>query len=196
MAEMRNGFDPETQYAALGERVEGQGRRLTNLENTVTSGFRQVEVSIAGLGNEFRSNTKTPWAVIWSAVGVSFGVLAAVGALAYRPVLSNQDRLESALVRLADTSVSQKELEWRTARGMEDRARMEKAVADLRSDLVPRAEHERLWDDFTRQLSDKQRQIDEAKATLGGTYSLRDYIARLTERLDRLEERRVYSPTP
>lgn len=191
-----NGFDPIASYARLSERVEGQGRDIVDLRSNMNTGFRNIEGSIKGLSDQLSGNSRTQWPVIWSAIGVSFGVLAAVGALAYRPVLSSQERLETALVRLADSSVSQKELEWRTARGMEDRARGEKAIAELRADQVPRAEHQRVWSGYDLRMADLQRQIDETKVTLGSTYSLRDYIGRITERLDRIEDRSGRGLTP
>ncbi len=198
MADMAsNGaFDPIASYARLSERVEGQGRDIVDLRSNMNTGFRNIEGSLKQLSDQLSGNSRTQWPVIWSAIGVSFAVLAAVGALAYRPVLSNQDRLDAALVKLADTSVSQKEMEWRTARGQEDRARNEKAVAELRSEQVPRAEHVRTWASYDQRLADIQRQIDETKNTLGSTYSLRDYISRLTTRLDMLEQRTLEGARP
>lgn len=187
-------FDPIASYARLSERVEGQGRDIVDLRSNMNTGFRNIEGSLKGLSDQLSGNSRTQWPVIWSAIGVSFAVLAAVGALAYKPVLSNQERLETALVRLAETSVSQKEMEWRTARGQEDRSRTDKAIVDIRADQVPRAEHERVWSGYDQRLADLQRQIDEAKNALGSTYSLRDYIQRMTDRLDKLETRTMPQP--
>ncbi|WP_426124503.1 hypothetical protein [Pararhizobium sp. PWRC1-1] len=62
-----------------------------------------------------------------------------------QPIKDNNARLESALVRMTESSVSQKEMEWRTASSAEERARTEVAVSDLRASQVPRKELERVW---------------------------------------------------
>lgn len=195
-----NGFDPVASYARLSERVEGQGKDLVDIRSNMNTGFNQVNANINALANEtrgainaitneLRGNSRTQWPVIWSAIGVSFVVLAAVGGLAYQPVVSNQTRLEDALVRLTEVSVTRQELDARAARGTEDRTRMEAGITQIRADLVPRAELDRVFESYDQRLLDHQRQIDEGKTALGSTYSLRDYIQRLTERLDTLEQR-------
>lgn len=191
-------FDPIASYARLSERVEGQGRDIVDLRSNVNTGFRNVEGSIKALSDQLAAGGRTQWPVIWAAIGVSFTVLSGLGFMAYQPVLKEQTRLEDALVRMADTSVSQKELEWRTARGVEDRTRTEKSISEIRADLVGRGEHEQKWSAYDQRSADLQRQLDEVKASLGSVYNARDVILDLRERLDRIETSRVrpYSPTP
>jgi hypothetical protein len=88
----------------------------------MNTGFQSVNASLSTLSNELRINSKTQWPVIWSAAGVSFTVLVTIGAFFYGTLSKRQDRLDAALVKLTESSVSQKEMEWRTARGSEDRA--------------------------------------------------------------------------
>lgn len=87
--------------------------------------------------------------------------------------------------------VTQKELEWQTGRGIEDRSRMEGAIKDIRDGLVPRAEHERVWRNTDQQLAQIQKQIDELKQGQASTYSARDVILDMRERLDRVERARL-----
>ena len=183
-------FDPELQYAALGERVEGQGRRLTNLENTVTQGFKQVEASIGGLAAEFRSSQRPQW----QAIGVAITFAAMIGALAYWPIRENQANLKTQIDALTSVAITRAEMEWRQERGKEERARTETAILAISSALVPRQELDRVFQGYDQRFTDMQRQIDEGKAAFAGTFSLRDYIGRITTRLDRLEERRPYQP--
>jgi C-terminal processing protease CtpA/Prc len=82
-------------------------------------------------------------------------------------------------------------MEWRTARGQEDRARMEANVAEIRAGLVPRAEHERVWQNYMNKDQDLQRQLDEVKEAQGSVYGARDVILDLRERLDRVERQRI-----
>jgi hypothetical protein len=152
-----NGFDPMAQYARLSERVENQGKDIVDLRSNMNTGCQSVKASLTTLSNELRSNSKTQWPVIWAAAGVCIMVLATGGAFFYNSLSKGQDRLDAAVVKnaelqqasvskladttqqtftlLADKVVTQKELEWRTARGQEDRARMEANVADIRPGL-------------------------------------------------------------
>ena len=68
---------------------------------------------------------------------------------------------------------------------------METAVSEIRSGLVPRAEHERVWQNYTSKDQDRQRQIDELKQTQGSVYGARDLILDLRERLDWIERQRL-----
>lgn len=189
---MRNIFDAESSYAQLGERVEGQGRRLTNLEQTVAAGFRQVENSIGALSNEFRNSQRPQW----QAIGVALTFAALIGALAYWPIRESTNDLKDAITVLSEKVVTQKELEWRTARAQEDRTRTEIGIRDLRDGLVPRQEHERVWASYDQRLVDLQRQIDEIKQATTSVYNQRDIILDLRERIDRLEVRRSRVSSP
>ncbi len=186
-SEMRNGFDPETQYAALGERVEGQGRRLTNLESTVNQGFRQVETSIAGLSNEFRSSQRPQW----QAMSVILAFALAIGGLAYWPIRESTNDLKAAQTTIVENMVTQKEMDWRTARGMEDRQRTEMTLRSLDTLMMPRPELDRVFDGYNQRLSDQQRQIDEVKQAQGSVWGVRDVLLDLKERMERYERERL-----
>lgn len=197
-----NAFDPMAQYARLSERVENQGKDIVDLRSNMNTGFQSVNAAIGTLSNELRSNSKTQWPVIWAAAGVCFTVLATGGAFFYNSLSKGQDRLDSAVLKNAemtqtaltavvDKMVTQKELEWRTARGAEDRSRMEASVKEVREAQVPRAELERVWASQSSKDSDQQRQIDELKQAQGSVYGARDVILDLRERLDRVERQRL-----
>ena len=208
-----NGFDPMAQYARLSERVENQGKDIVDLRSNMNTGFQSVNASLTTLSNELRSNSKTQWPVIWAAAGVCFTVLATGGAFFYNSLSKGQDRLDAAVVKNAelqqaaisklaeatsvsfaaipDRFVSQKELEYRTARGTEDRARMEDSLKKLDEAQVPRAEHERVWANYDQRFADQQRQLDEIKQAQGNVYGARDFLLDTRERLDRLERQRI-----
>jgi len=201
--DMSSTFDAEAKMAALGERVEGQGRRLTSLEHTVTQGFKQVEVSLGALSSEFRNSQRPQW----QAIGVALTFATIVGALAYWPIrestndLKAQDIETARIIQslasetakniqaIATTTVSRQEMDWRSARGTEDRSRIEAAIADIRAGLVPRAEHERVWANFDQRFVDQQRQLDELKKQNAELYGPRDFFKSIEERVDRLEHR-------
>lgn len=199
---MASNFDPMTSWARLSERVENQGKDIVDLRSNMNTGFQTINSAISTLSNELRTNSKTQWPVIWSAAGVCFTILAALGAFFYGTLSKGQDRLDSAIVetskgvqtaleKVTANMVTQKEMEWRTARSSEDRQRTEIAIKDIRDSLVPRAEHERVWQNYDDRGKDFQRQIDEIKQAQGSVYGQRDFMLDLRERLDRLERDRA-----
>lgn len=192
------------------ERIGIQSQRITNLETgfadfrrDVNTQFHSVNSSMSGLSSKLdeRFNNlvaslsergRTPWGVIISAGLFFLAVISAVGGLAYWPILSASSKLEAGQVSIVERMVTQKELEWRTARASEDRQRAEMTFRNIDNAMVPRAELDRVFQGYDQRLSDQQRQIDETKAIIGNTYSLRDYIQRMTERLDQIEQRTLY----
>ncbi len=188
----QNGFDPMAQYARLSERVENQGKDIVDLRSNMNTGFQTVNASISTLSNELRSSSKTQWPVIWAAAGVCFTVLVTIGTFFYGTLSKGQDRLDTAIAKIAESSVSEVELKWRTDRAAEDRLRMDTAIKDLRESQVPRQELERVWQSEDQQRAQMQKQIDELKQGQANTYSARDLLLDMRERQDRLE-RQIYS---
>lgn len=187
--------DPHRAYndavtAQLGERVTNLGRRQTDMENEMRSGFKQMENGLAGIANEMRSSiaalsaslaerSRTQWPVIWSAAGVSFTILAALGAFVYGTLSKDQSRLDAAIIKnaeimqasvsklaettqqsliaMTDRMVTRQEMEWRQQRGAEDRQRIESSIANIRNDMVPRSEQERMWEIISHRLDRLER---------------------------------------
>ncbi len=203
--------------AQLGERVTNLNRRQSDLETEMRSGFKQIESSMTSMSSEMRSavaslstnlaeRNRTPWAIIIGFCSVSITILGGLGFLALQPIKDNIAQIRedakvlsantsSSLTAVVDKMVTQKEMEWRTARGAEDRTRTEGAIRDIRDDLVPRAEHERVWQNYTATDGNLQRQIEELKQAAGSVYGQRDIILDLRERLDRIERQRLGSIT-
>lgn len=188
-------FDPLAQWARLSERVENQGKDIVDLRSNMNTGFQGVNANLAALSNELRSAGKTHWPVVFAALSVVITILAGLGFLSLQPIKDNTARLEIALARLAETSVSQNEMQWRTARGAEDRKRTEDSLAELRLSQVPRQELERVWQSDDQQKAALQKQIDELKQAQANTYSARDLLLDMRERQDRIE-RQVYGTRP
>lgn len=202
MSSNGSNFDPMAQYARLSERVENQGKDIVDLRSNMNTGFQTVNAAIGTLSNELRSNSKTQWPVIWAAAGVCFTVLATGGAFFYNSLSKGQDRLDSAvnknaeltqsaLTAVVDKMVTQKEMEWRTNRGAEDRARMENSIKEVRDAQVPRAELERVWQSQDQTTAQLQKQIDELKSNSASVYTPRDVLLDNRERIDRLERQRL-----
>lgn len=190
--------------AQLGERVTNLGRRQTDFESEMRSGFTQMEAALSSIANETRSSIAALSQSInernkpqWQALGVALTFCIALGGLAYWPINAATGDLKvavGAILAKMDTMVTQKDLEYRQARSVEDRARTDAAVADLREKQVPREEHQTHWASEAQVDAALQKQIDELRANQAQTYSARDIILELQESQKRLE-REMHSRT-
>ena len=184
--------------AQLGERVTNLGRRQSDLESEMRSGFKQMEAAVSSLANEMRNSVSTLSANMnernrpqWQAIAVALSFCTIVGGLVYWPIKDDASSVKSSILLITERMVTQKELEWRTARGQEDRQRTEAAIKEIRDGLVPRAEHERVWKNQEDRDADLQRQVDELKQAQGAIYGARDVLLDLRDRLDRVERQRA-----
>lgn len=201
----------DAQSAAMGERVSNLNRRQTDLENEMRIGFRAVETQITSLTNETRTALQSISTTMaernkpqWQALSVMLAFVTILGALAYWPIRekaidlqSDQNALASttsvAIQRIAETAVTRQELDWREARGSEDRLRNEQGIRDLRDTTVTRNE----WTERNRardsEVADHQRQIDQLRQELLALSSSLgnggDNIRELKEDQDRLRDR-------
>ncbi|MDM9629554.1 hypothetical protein QTL95_27085 [Rhizobium sp. S152] len=189
MSSSNNHFDPMASWARLSERVENQGKDIVDLRSNMNTGFQTINSAIGTLSNELRNNSKTQWPVIWSAAGVCFVVLSALGAFFYGTLSKGQDRLDVAIIKSAETSqasisrlaettqtaiaalsekmVTQKELDWRTQRSAEDRQRTDASVKELRDKMVPRDELDRIFANEGQWRDDIRQRLDRIEAKGG-----------------------------
>lgn len=195
-----NSFDPMASWARLSERVENQGKDIVDLRSNMNSGFQGVNTNIASLSNELRSSGKTQWPVIWSAIGVGIVILSGLGFMALQPIKDNTARLEEAVIRVSDSAqlsikgvtdnmVTQKEMEWRTQRGAEDRKRSDDALTDLRSMSVTRNEWSERNHARDGEIAELSRRIDELRQEVGSVYGTRDVIVDLKRDISTLRQR-------
>lgn len=191
-------FDPMASWARLSERVENQGKDIVDLRSNMNTGFQGVNANLNALSNELRSNSRTQWPAIWAALSVGVAILTGLGFMALQPIKDSIGSIREdaktqaansadALSSVVDKMVTQKEMEWRTARGTEDRARTEASVRDLRESQVPRLELDRVFESYNQQFKDQQRQIDEIKTAQGNVYGARDIIMELRENQQRMQ---------
>ncbi len=207
MAPSGNGFDPLAQYARLSERVENQGKDIVDLRSNMNTGFQNVNANISALANDFRANGKTQWPIIIGFSSVTITILGGLGFLALQPIKDNISQIRqdaqtlssttaTGLANVVDKMVTQKEMEWRTGRGAEDRLRSESMIKELREEQVPRKELDRVWTAYDQRMVDHQRQLDELKQAQGAIYGARDVIMDMRERLDRVERQRLAQNQP
>ncbi|WP_320194948.1 hypothetical protein RMR10_011840 [Agrobacterium rosae] len=203
----RRQTDLETEMRAGFKQVESSMATIAN----------EMRSSITTLSSSLAERSRTQWPVIWTAAGVSFTILAALSAFVYGTLSKDQTRLDAAILKnaevtqtsiskLADTTaqslvamtermVTRQEMEYRQARGAEDRTRMEAAVKEVRDAQVPRAELDRVFLNYDQRFIDQQRQLDDQKQQSGAVYGTRDVIMDLRQRVDRVERDRP-SPSP
>ncbi|MBB3965968.1 hypothetical protein [Rhizobium metallidurans] len=195
-------FDPETKYVQLGERVENQATRIADLDMRMRQSFTDIASQIRGLSDDVRGGAKTQWPIIIGFCTVSITILGGLGYLALQPIKDNIAQIRddakvqgsstaTALATVVDKMVTNKELEWRTGRSAEDRARTDANVKELRDAQVPRAELDRVFAAYDQRFLDQQRQLTDMKEAQGNVYGTRDVILDLRERLDRMERQRT-----
>jgi uncharacterized protein YifE (UPF0438 family) len=203
--DMPNGNDQrvysDALTAQLGERVTNLGRRQSDLEGEMRSGFKQIESSMAAMSSEMRSSVAALSTNIaernkpqWQAIAVALSFCTIVGGLVYWPIQSATTDLKGSITIITEKMVTQKEMEWRTQRGAEDRQRSDSMIKELREEQVPRKELDRVWTAYDQRIVDQQRQLDELKQAQGAIYGARDVIMDMRERLDRVERQRLAPP--
>lgn len=200
--DMANGDDahrpnyPDPFQGAMGERVTNMGRRINDVEVEMRTGFNQVTQSIAALSNNLAERNKTQWPVIFLAIGVASSVLGYFVTQALTPIRDANLDMKAAIVEtnksiqaLATNTVSRQEMDWRAARGAEDRAGVLGAITDLRAGTVTRSE----WTERNRadeqQASDFSRRLEELRQDFGAVYGTRDVIQDMKKELEDLRRK-------
>lgn len=202
VTDMANGSslneDTNTRVGILSQRTANLEGGFVDFRREVNQQFISVNAAVGSLmtkmderftalASAMAEKNKTQWPVIWSAIGVSGAVLAYFVTQNLAPIKETQSEIKQSIVTVVDKMVTQQEMKWRTDRGAEDRVRTDAAIADIRAGLVPRAEHERVWQNYDQRFTDEQRQIDELKSSSASTYNVRDVLLDLRNRLDALE---------
>jgi len=196
------------------ERIGIQSQRITNLE-TVFSDFRresshqigEMKTAIGTLTSKMDERFSALTTSLaernrpqYQALAFALSVVIAVGALAYWPIRENAADMKGDIAMLAaetrrsfdlvgERFVTQKEMEWRTARGAEDRARQEAGLADLRANSVTRAEYGERNRARDQEVADLNRRFDELRADVGAVYGTRDVIVDMKKEIDNLRAR-------
>ncbi|RWG80961.1 MAG: hypothetical protein EOQ69_19455 [Mesorhizobium sp.] len=195
MADNMNGND--------AERIGIQSQRITNLE-TVFGDFRRefahqmsgVNQQVSAINskmderfNALTANLAERAKPQWQALSVMLAFAAILGGLAYMPIREATTDLKAAVASLAANSISRQEMDWRSARGAEDRTRTDASITDLRANMVARNE----WMERNRardqELLDVNRRVDEMRQELGSVYGTRDVILDLKKEIDNLRQR-------
>lgn len=201
MAEDMNNGDASRHYqdamtAQLGERVTNLGRRQTDLESEMRSGFKQLETGMAAIAHEMRTSVAALSTNIaernkpqWQALGVALTFCTILGGLAYWPINAATTDLKSAVASMADKMVTQQEMEWRTQRGAEDRKRADDAMTDLRTISVTRNEWTERNHARDGEIAELSRRIDELRQEVGSVYGTKDVIADLKAQMDTVRQR-------
>lgn len=194
MADPTAPSDPSRIYldavqAQLGERVTNLGRRQTDLEAEMRTGFRQIEQSISALSSTLSDRAKPQW----QALSVMLAFAAILGGLAYMPIREATSDLKIAVTALAANTVTRQEMDWRAGRGAEDRDRTEAAIKEIRAGMVYRNE----WTERNlardHEVANIQRQIDQQRSDFQ-TFSSslgngRDFIQDMKQEIARLRDR-------
>lgn len=217
--------DAATRIGILSQRTTNLETLVGDMRRAFDQSISSVNASIGAMSSkvEERFNSisagiaernKTQWPVIWSAIGVSFAVLAYFVTQSQAPIKDTQADLKQTIAALAtetnrsiqalaDRVITREEIDWRSERGAEDRKRTDEAISELRSTMVARNEwmernasrdHEiaSIHESETRGDANLQRQIDLIRADFSAfAQSLgngRDTFQNLQDQIKRLED--------
>ena len=181
--------DPTRSYDSLDLKIAAYTERQNSLEQAFNNFTTQVTSEISKLATKLDERSRTPWATIFSAMGVLLAVMAALGGLTISPLNQAIARLEYQVNGLAaqDVTIDQfRELKstlenQRLTRQQDVEAkfqRVENEISELARVVVTRAEVEEHWRMNDAKSTDLQRQIDEGK---------RDAVLAMQSRIERLE---------
>jgi len=199
--------DTRKQFEAFQQNVANQFQNITTkFEAAMLARDNKLEA----FSTKILESKQTPWALMISVGGFILLFTAAIGGLAYSPILSRTTNLERAMEKLSDNQtamrefvlgnfVTQKDLEARSMRGAEDRERTNRNIEKLQDNVFPKAVHEQRWARFDTeilaagqrvdsQVANLQREIDALQRALGDTYTARDVIIQNQERISDLEK--------
>ena len=137
--------EPNTQFAALQERVYGLGQQFLHFEQTTTRSFQQVESALSTLSAEVWAGGKTQWQTIVTSVGVIVAILGALGGLAYLPVKNGMEAFGAELRILREAAVPRAEQVERWRRTDEDVMALRADLRRAEARFVGRAEYEERW---------------------------------------------------
>ncbi len=186
----------DAMQAQLGERVTNLGRRQSDLENEMRSGFRQIEQSFTSFTNETRLALNTLSSSLaernkpnFQALGVMLTAMVVLGGLLYWPIRETTTDLKQTLRDYVATSVSRQEMDWRSTRGAEDRDRTDESIKDLRLASVTRAEWGERNHARDNEIAEINRRLDEIRQEVGAVYGTRDVIIDLKKEVDTLRQR-------
>jgi len=91
-------------YAALSERVANLGNAVSNLSSEVedirgsmasAAAVREVSSKLESLGTKLEERNKTQWPTLIAGGGFILAIMSVIGTLAYRPIETEQARLQA-----------------------------------------------------------------------------------------------------
>lgn len=196
-------FDPEARVARLAERVDNQGLRITHLETVVTKGFSDIQANFGkqfnDLSAELRAKDRTPWNVIWPAMGVMFAILFGIGGALYYPVRETMAETKADIRLLKTEALSVAAFQDFRASYENNRvvsrneyidkfSQVNSSIKEVRDAQVPRKELERTWQLYDQSIAFLQNQINDLKRDNAAVYTPRDKILEQDDKLQKLED--------
>lgn len=176
--------------ASAAENGGAVGARVTALERQYTA----ISSKLDALTEKMDARRAVPW----GAIGTGVAMLAFLGGIviwafsAY--ILQIQVAQQSAdrrIEQLAMVTVPRAELDDRRIVSNARTDRIEADILRIQEGIVPRGEHSERWRSTDAEIAGVQRQLDQLRADFGGTYSLKDALRDLQQRLERIENKEI-----
>lgn len=192
-------YDPEARQVALEGRVEALGSNFTQFRSDYQVNMAQLRSDINTAISSLSSNVnqlkeqqsaagRPQWMILIGFASLCLVIMGGAGAILYTPMITRMEKAEALQQAIPDKYVTQTNLQERSDRTAEDRARTERALEQLREQAITKE----LWISRNTQIDDQiaelRRMNADVKNDLGGTYNLRDALAQLQVRLDKVED--------
>lgn len=194
-------YDPEARVARLAERVDNQGARITNLEVAVNKGFSDMSSSFGkqlnDMSTEMRNRDRTPWGVIFTAIGVMFAVLFGIGGALYYPVRETMSETKMDIRQVKADALSVAAFQDFRSTYENNRIvsrndyidrfnQVEESIKTIVGDQVPRKELERQWAMQDQAVGFIRQQVEELKRENSSIYTQRDKMLDQQREIDTL----------
>ena len=165
-------------------------------------GILETAVSdIRSVMQDIRADLKTRSSINWAPVNIMLAVCTVAGGMFFTWVNSNNGRLETAIAKVearTEVYVPRQDLDARFAVLSQRRddlqrltdarvERLERDLATVGKEVVPRGEHEQMWAAQRARDADLQRQADQNRQGLYDLNTPRDTIQGMQRRIDELE---------
>ena len=191
---------PDAEYGRLEQRVYGIEQSFASLVQQMERDRSELAAQMAqdrahfdtrfsSLQEMVADRSRTPWGVLIAGLSLIVTMMVALGTLAYLPIKTQMEDTKGEVARLTAIMVPRVELERDWGRNEKTLGGLAELIQRNQALIVPRGEHEEKWRSQLARDTDFQRQIDELRRSFGDTYSLKDALRAMQERLDRIETR-------
>jgi hypothetical protein len=181
------GMPQYAEYGRLDQRVQTIESALSNVVSQMDRDRLHIDSQFNALQASISERSKIPW----PALGVMLSAIVVIGTLTWYPIRETQGEIKDVLRTQQEKMVPRVEHEREWARNEKNMNSMLDLIQRNQQAIVPRGEHEEKWRSYAVAHTALEQRVEDVRRTVGDTYSLKDAIRSMTDRLDRIETGRL-----